>query len=244
MDYLYPIIFSIVTFLSTFLGGAFAMKFKSKIYLIMAFAAGVLMGVVCFDIFPEIFEQVKLGNASPLAIMSALIIGFLLFHVLEKTILIHHAHEDEYATHSHPHVGVLSALALAGHSFMDGASIGIGYQVSPALGLIIAIAVISHDFCDGMNTVALMISHGNSPKKARRLLILDALAPVAGLAFSFLFQFSEQFLALYLGFFAGFILYIGASDILPEAHSKQSSLKLIGLTVLGVIFIFIITRFA
>jgi len=50
-------------------------------------------------------------------------------------------------------------------------------------------------------------------------------------------------LHLIMGFFAGFLLYIGASDILPEAHSKQSSFKIIGLTLLGVIFIFIITRF-
>jgi len=45
------------------------------------------------------------------------------------------------------------------------------------------------------------------------------------------------------GFFAGFLLYIGVSDILPEAHSKNSSLKLIGLTILGVIFVFLVSRF-
>jgi len=52
-----------------------------------------------------------------------------------------------------------------------------------------------------------------------------------------------HFSVWYLGFFAGFLLYIGASDILPEAHSQRSSLKLLGLTVLGVFFIFLVTRF-
>ncbi len=244
MNYTVPVIFAVVTFFFTYLGGIFAIKFRGKIHLIMAFAAGILLGVVSFDIFPEIFDQVQKGAAAPLEIMVSLVIGFLLFHILEKTILIHHAHENEYAAHTHPKVGVASALALAGHSFMDGASIGIGFQINPALGFLVAIAVISHDFCDGMNTVTLMLAHDNSTKKAKLLLALDALAPVAGVALSFLFRFPDRFLTLYLGFFAGFLLYIGASDILPEAHSKQSSLKLIGLTILGVIFIFILTRLA
>jgi zinc transporter ZupT len=46
-----------------------------------------------------------------------------------------------------------------------------------------------------------------------------------------------------LGFFAGFLLYIGASEILPEAHEKQSSYGLMGLTILGAVVIFFITRF-
>jgi len=241
MEFLYPAIFAIITFFSTFLGGLFALKFKNKIHFIMAFTAGVLMGVVSFDVLPEIIEQLKTSSLGSIEVMAALVSGFLLFHILEKTILIHHAHESEYADHKHPNVGVFSALALAGHSFMDGASIGIGFQVSPALGFLIAVAVISHDFTDGMNTMALMLANKNSVKKSKIFLAIDAAAPVLGMASTFFFKFPENFLILYLGFFAGFLLYIGASDILPEAHSKQSSLKMVGLTVLGVIFIFIIT---
>jgi len=48
---------------------------------------------------------------------------------------------------------------------------------------------------------------------------------------------------LYLGFFAGFLLYIGAAEILPEAHSQRSSVKTILMTILGVVLIFIISRF-
>ena len=241
MEFLYPAIFATATFFSTFLGGLFALKFKDKIHFIMAFTAGVLMGVVSFDVLPEIIEQLKTSSLGSIEVMAALVSGFLLFHILEKTILIHYAHESEYAEHKHPDVGVLSALALAGHSFMDGASIGIGFQVNPALGILIAIAVISHDFTDGMNTVTLMLANKNSVKKSKIFLAIDAAAPVLGMASAFFFKFPSDFLILYLGFFAGFLLYIGASDILPEAHSKQSSLKMVGLTVLGVIFIFIVT---
>jgi ZIP family zinc transporter len=124
---------------------------------------------------------------------------------------------------------------------MDGVGIGLGFQINAAVGLLVAIAVISHDFTDGMNTVTLMLVHNNSIKKSKQFLVLDALAPVVGALSTLLFSVSSHFLILYLGFFAGFLLYIGVSDILPEAHSKESSLRLIGLTFLGVI-IFLITR--
>lgn len=238
-----PIIFSILTFISTFLGGMFAVKFKEKLHFIMAFAAGVLLGVVSFDVFPEIIEQIKIYSFEPIGIMIALVSGFLLFHILEKTILIHQGHEEDYAEHKHPDIGVFSALALAGHSFMDGVSIGLGFQINGAVGFLIALAVISHDFTDGMNTVTLMLSHKNTAKKSKIFLLIDSLAPVLGAASTLFFTVSPHFLVLYLGFFAGFLLYIGASDILPEAHAKKSSYKLIGLTVLGTLFIFVITRF-
>jgi ZIP family zinc transporter len=235
------ILFAIAAFISTYLGGLFAVKFKNKMNLIMAFAAGVLLGVVSFEIFPEIIEQVNVNNFSSTEVMIALVSGFLVFHIMEKTILIHHAHEHDYAEHKHPKVGVASALALTGHSFIDGVGIGLGFQISPAVGLLIAIAVISHSFTDGLNSMALMLTNKNTAEKSKVFLLLHSLAPILGVFSVFFFKVSPRFLVLYLGFFAGFLLYIGASDILPEAHSKHSSYKTIALTVLGVIFIFIIS---
>jgi len=66
--------------------------------------------------------------------------------------------------------------------------------------------------------------------------------PMLGAASTYLVTFPITFLVLYLGFFAGFLLYIGASDLLPEAHSQHSSFALIGLTIGGVMFVFLVTR--
>ena len=71
---------------------------------------------------------------------------------------------------------------------------------------------------------------------------IDALA-IAGRS-EFRFQkLPTVGLPYYLGFFAGFLLYIGASDILPQAHSDKSTPLTIILTVLGVVFAFVVTRF-
>src|ERR1700679_381510 len=111
-----PILLSIATFLSTSFGGLFAVKNKGRLHLVMGFTAGVLIGVVAFDIFPEIINLIKENNFNPIGAMIALVVGFMLFHIVEKLIVIHHGHEEDYADHKHPHVGVLSALALRGPS--------------------------------------------------------------------------------------------------------------------------------
>ncbi|HTL39205.1 MAG TPA: permease, partial [Methylomirabilota bacterium] len=85
--------------------------------------------------------------------------------------------------------------------------------------------------------------NNNTAEKSKIFLIIDAVAPVLGALSTLLFTVPSHFLLWYLGFFAGFLLYIGVSDILPEAHSKHSSSKLILLTILGTCLIFVITRF-
>ena len=233
---------SFVSFLSTCAGGLFALRFRDRLHLILGFTAGVLLGVVSFDLLPEVFALVREHSLDPARPMVALVVGFLLFHAVEKLALIHHAQEQSYADHHHVHIGVLSASALVGHSFMDGVGIGLGFQVSSAVGLMVATAVIAHDFADGLNTVSLMLVHKNTTRRSLAMLALDALAPIAGAASTLAFQMPPSTLVLYLGFFTGFLLYIGAADILPEAHSHRSSALTIALTCLGAAFVYVVIR--
>ncbi len=237
------LLLSFVTFLSTTAGGMFGIRNRNKLHYVMSFTAGVLLGVCFFDILPEAFSIVQKNNFSitPLTIM--IVAGFLIFHILEKSVVMHHSHEEEYADHKHPTIGLVGASGLSFHSFLDGVGIGLGFQVNPHVGLVIAIAVIAHDFSDGLNTVTIMLTHKNKTKKAYILLFIDAITPMLGVVSTFLFRIPEIVLVMYLGFFVGFLLYIGASDLLPEAHSKHSSWTMLGLTVLGSMFIFIVTRF-
>ncbi|MDE2628612.1 MAG: ZIP family metal transporter [Burkholderiales bacterium] len=241
------VLLSLATFVSTLGGGLFALRFRDRLHYLLSFTAGVLLGVVAFEVLPEVFELAQQHTLDATGAMVALVVGFLFFHSLEKFVLIHHAHEADYAAHHHPQVGVISALALVGHSLLDGVGIGLAFQVSPAVGVTVAIAVIAHDFSDGLNTVGLMLVHHNTTRRSVAMLALDALAPVAGAASTLLFRVPPDVLMLYLGFFAGFLLYIGVSDILPEAHSgarPARALRLIALTALGAAFIFAVTRWA
>jgi ZIP family zinc transporter len=218
------------------------MRHRARMRHLLGLTAGVLIGVVAFDVLPEIFRLVRAHHLGTTGPMVALVAGFLTFHVLEKLTVIHAGHEEDYAHHTHPRVGVLSALALAGHSFADGAAIGLAFQAGTGVGVTVAVAVIAHDFADGLNTVALMLVNRNSDRRALGLLALDAAAPLAGAATTLLVSAPPRLLAVYLGAFAGLLLYIGAADVLPQAHSARPSGITVALTVAGAVAMFLVAR--
>jgi zinc transporter ZupT len=234
---------ALLAFVSTFAGGLFAIRFRDYLHRILGFTAGVVLGVVAFDILPEIFSITQSTGSATEPAMIALVAGFLIFHATEKMISAHHAHEDTPEHHSNPSVGLLAALGLVGHSFLDGVGIGLAFQVNTKIGLAVTLAVIAHDFADGLNTVSLMLAHGNKLRRTMLLLLASAAAPVLGVGSTFLLKLSEAQLTIYLGLFAGFLLYLAAGSILPEAHRKNFSWLAFGLTACGVTFIYVVTRF-
>ena len=211
-----PVLLALAAVVSTALGGLFALRHRDQLHHILGFTAGVILGVVLFDVLPEIDKLSATTGLEFRTVMIALAASFLFFHGMEKWLLVHNAHEHEYAGHHHPQVGLASALALAGHSLTDGIAIGLAFQVDNGVGIAVAIAVIGHDFADGLNTVSLMLAHGNTRRRATALLALDAVTPLVGASLTLLFSVPDRGLLVYLGVFAGFLLYIGASDILPR----------------------------
>ena len=219
------VMLALTTVLSTALGGLVALRSRDRLHLVLGFAAGVMLGLVAFDLLPELFELTDARVAGVPAVMVAFAAGFLVLHFVERSVAMHGAHEGEYGTHHHhnPDVGLASALALAVHSFLDGVGIGLAFQVDEGVGLAVALAVIAHDFADGLNTVTIMRTHGNSRRRTLGMLGIDAIAPVAGALTTLFFSVGDTVLAIYLGAFAGFLLYLATADILPEAHSRHPS---------------------
>ncbi len=238
--YLYALL-GFASFAITIVGGFFAYKFKHKLNLIMGLTAGIILGVVAFELFPEISELSQESGLDFSFPMIAFVLGFLIFHIIEKLVLIHSSNEDTYTEHTHPHLGIFSSLLFILHSFFDGLSIGFGFLVSFQTGLIITVAVLGHKFADGLNTVIMMITNKNSRKEIITYLIAVALAPVIGIFMGSFFKISDSILAIYLGYFAGSFLYIGSSEILPEAHRKGSSYSTILMTIIGVVFVYLLT---
>src|SRR3954451_13091322 len=175
-----PVLVALGAVISTTLGGLLALRHRDQLHLILGFTAGVILGLVLFDLLPEIDELSAKTGLDFRTVIIALAASFLFFHGMEKWLLIHNAHEHEYAGHHHPQVGLASALALAGHSLTDGIAIGLAFQVDSSVGIAVAIAVVGHDFADGLNTVSLMLAHGNTRRRATALLALDAVTPLVG----------------------------------------------------------------
>jgi zinc transporter, ZIP family len=237
-----PVLLALTAVLSTALGGFVALRSRDRLHLVLGFAAGVMLGLVAFDLLPELFELSDTMFLGVPTVMVAFAAGFLLLHVVERSVAMHGAHEGEYGAHSHhdPQVGLASATALVAHSFLDGVGIGLAFQVDDTVGYAVALAVIAHDFADGLNTVTVMRTHGNSHRRQVVMLVMDSLAPVLGALSTLFFSVGNEILALYLGGFAGFLLYLATADILPEAHARHPSRLTLVSTLGGVCLMWIV----
>jgi zinc transporter, ZIP family len=235
------ILFSLVAMMSTSIGGLVAIRMRDRLHLVLGAAAGVLLGVAAFDLLPEALAETPRQVFGVPAPLLAAIAGFFCVHVLERAVAIHRGHESGHGRAGHTHgdehdlrsVGVLAGSGLVLHSFLDGLGLGIAFQAGAGVGLAVAIAVVAHDFADGFNTVTITSLYGNARRRALTLLAADALAPVAGAVVGSLIDVPPSAEGWYLGYFAGFLLYLATSDILPEAHAHHPSRMTLVATVLG-----------
>lgn len=229
---------AIGTFCATMLGGFFALRLRDRLHLILGFSAGAVVAVVFFDLLPEAIELAE-GFYDASTVLFAAALGFVLYLVADRLFLVH-THEGE-RVHTR---GMAQAATLSLHSLLDGMGIGLAFQVSPAVGLVVAAAVLAHDFSDGINTVNFISKSGGSRGAALNWLLVDALAPVFGIIVTMFFVLSAPQLALVLGLFAGFFLYIGASDLIPESHHAHPAFLTTATTVLGVVVLYLVITFA
>jgi ZIP family zinc transporter len=216
-----------LTTVSTALGGAVAIRVRRELGTLIALTGGVVVAVALFDVLPEAIDAV--GNARHVTWLVGA--GFLGFFLAERALVLHHRDDAEHAR-AHQHIGVLGASGLSVHSFVDGLGIGLAFHLSTGTGLLVFVAVVSHDFADGMNTVSFILRQGGGVRSAVRWLTLDALAPLAGAIVGSTISISGHRLGDLLAVYAGFFLFMGATDLLPEAHEHPSRLRVL-LTVVG-----------
>jgi zinc transporter ZupT len=214
------IVIAAAAFVSTFLGGLLALKLHDKLHLILGFSAGAVIGVAFFDLLPE---AINFGEKfhSPAVILSFTALGFLSYLVLDRVLLFH----GDAAPR-----GRFAAGVLCIHSLLDGVAIGLAFQASREVGIVVAIAVLTHDFSDGINMV--LKNQGRS-SQALRWLLVDALAPVLGIVSTYFFTLPGEGFGAALALFAGFFLYIGASDLIPESYHAHPKFLTTAMTLGG-----------
>jgi zinc transporter ZupT len=210
-------------FISTFAGGLLALKLHDKLHLILGFSAGAVIGVAFFDLLPE---AINFGQKfhGPSAILSGSALGFLSYLVLDRILSFH----GDAAPR-----GPFAASVLCMHSLLDGVAIGLAFQASHEVGIVVAIAVLTHDFSDGINTMNIVLKSGGDRMLALSWLAADALAPVLGVVSTFFFTLRGEWFGTVLAVFAGFFLYIGASDLIPESYHAHPKFLTTAMTLAG-----------
>ncbi|MBI5004527.1 ZIP family metal transporter [Candidatus Kaiserbacteria bacterium] len=234
------ILITVATFFSTLIGGLFALRLRDQLHMILGFSAGAVIGVAFFDLLPEALELAG-DTYTAGTILAITVIGFATYLVLDRMVLLH-GHGAHHEGHSHR--GVAGAGSLSFHSFLDGMGIGLAFQVSVGVGAVVAAAVLAHDFSDGINTVNMVLKNGGKKNEAFRWLLIDSIAPTLGLLSTFLFAVPARELGLLLALFAGFFLYIGASDLIPESYHVHPKRWTTITTVAGMIVLYAVIKLA
>jgi zinc transporter ZupT len=251
---------AILPFFSTLAGGFAALRLRHRLHAFMALAAGVVVATAVADLLPEAFALA--GPEGVLGIGVAAVVGFVGFSLVEAFLhqsSFEHAgevHDDAGAGDAHHEpaatepaigrpsrlLGILPPISLIIHSTLDGLAIGLAFQAGASIGVIVLVAVLAHDFADGMNVVTLALDAARGERLAIALLVIDAIAPVAGAAFSTLVAISPGTLGLLLATFAGVFIAVGAGHLLPESQHRnpRSGPALVGLSGVGAAVVLVV----
>jgi len=228
---------------SALLGGMLALRVTRWVGYVIAVGAGIRIGAAFFDLLPE---AVRLLYPNLELAMLAAAFGFLAFYVIEKMTLLHVGHETaaelDHEDAAHHHVGLVGAAGMSIHSILDGVALGAALQAGPDIAFVIAIVVILHRFSDGIGIVSLLLANRVRRQAAYRWVGLSAAAPVLGIVVTAYVTIPDAVLGVMLATFAGFFLYIGAAELLPEAHRSDRSRLVILATLAGAVGIVVLSR--
>jgi len=202
--------------------GIFTLVLKQKLldkilFCLIGFSAGAMIGSAFLHILPEVLEKTKAEVT-----FSWVILGIILFFLLERYFYWRHCHEGVCSVHTFTY---LNLIGDGLHNFLDGMVIATSFVVSLKLGVVTTLAVILHEIPQELGDFGVLIYGGFSRQKALFYNFISALAAILGAIMGYFISdtaigFSNSILPLTAG---GFI-YIASSDLIPQLH-KESNLR-------------------
>ena len=246
--------------------GALLQKDSNKmVSLLLSFAGGVMLSVVCFDLVVEAVET----NTGVLIVAFAIALGvavtFLLNYLIDRKTnpevphinashpktaddldeLIHSDHLKQHAAKKDSKMGLfvagmVMACAIALHNVPEGMTIGASYASDNgaigAAALTLAILIGLHNIPEGMAVSVPLISGGMSKWKAVLITAATGIPTILGALLGFLLgEIGPVGLTLSLGFASGAMLYVVFGEILPQSILMYNSKLPAFSTIVGIL---------
>ena len=189
---------------------------------IIPLAIGLFLGVVFFELIPETLEAGGELGSIPI------VVGFIAFYLLSHLLHTFHHHHDHDSHDGCEDKAGASMLLLgdAVHNFADGVVIASAFIVNPAVGIATTIGIALHEIPQEIAEYGVLLKAGYSKGRAAFLNLASASSIVAGALVTILFVASlKNYLWVLTGLAAGNLLYIAASDLLPDAHAESRKNK-------------------
>jgi len=224
---------------------------------LVSFAIGSLLGATFLGLIPHALDHQYAVDAHDIGL--TLLIGLLMFFILEKTVLWRHCHHDHCdahlptedhdhheKNHEHGQQKATVALVLVGdtiHNFVDGVLITAAFMTDIHLGIVTAIAIAAHEIPQELGDFVILLNNGFSRSKALYYNILSSLGTVFGAVLAYFLLAELQHLLPYvLGIAAASFIYVAVADLIPGLHKRVKPIETVqqvSLITLGVLVIFI-----
>lgn len=221
-------------------------KTKRITHFLISFAAGTLLGAGFLSILPEAIEHATEHGAELKPIFFAVIIGFLVFFIFEKTLVWYHCHDNNgYCELHRSQSAPLILFGDAIHNFIDGIVIGLAFLVDSSLGIVTTIAVAVHEIPQEIGDFSILLHSNYSKGRALLFNFLVATTTIFGAVFAYFVAgliALDTLIPLALGFVAGGFIYIAGVDLIPEIHKDSRlghSIAAIALFLFGIFIIYL-----
>jgi len=236
MILVWVIVFSVLGSIGAIAGAALLLTIPSVVRnrlvsLLISYATGTLLGAAFLGMIPAGLEQ-----APAREVLTAVLVGIVVFFILEKLVLWRHCHDSDCEVH-----GQAAPLILIGdgfHNFVDGVVIAAAFLISVPLGVATAIAVIAHEIPQEIGDFAILLESGYSRTKALLLNTLSAITTLPGALLAYFWLAEAKSLVPYvLALSAASFIYIAVADLVPNLHRKarlSDSVTQIALLLLGI----------
>jgi len=183
---------------------------------LVSYAVGAMLGAAMLKILPEAVQQV-----TPARLFATLLVGVMLFFILEKLVLWRHCHTHDCEVHDGSVVGVIVGDSF--HNFVDGAVIATAVMTSVPLGISTAIAVAAHEIPQELGDFAILLHAGYSRSRALLLNVLSGLSSAVGALVAFVaFDFVPTLRPYCLALAAASFLYVAMADLIPGLHRGRT----------------------
>lgn len=250
-------------------GGLFKKKTNKLTSLLLSFAGGIMLSIVCFDLLTSSIEN---SNIFIAVIVTAFSVGvvYLLNLFIDNYSKKRSTHIDECHPKTHDdldelihseglvearkaenvkksllNAGILMVFVIALHNFPEGLSIGSSYAHSEKTGIILAVIIAIHNIPEGMAISVPLICGGMKRYKAIITTAICGLPTTIGAICGYLLGgISDLGLGISLALASGAMIYVVLGEIFPQSilmyRSKAPAFTAIGGILIGVLLIYVI----
>jgi zinc and cadmium transporter len=154
-------------------------------------------------------------------VLETVLLGVILFFLLEKLLIWHHCHD----THRKDH-GVSGVMILIGdaiHNFTDGVVVGASFLSSFSIGIAASLSILAHEIPQEVGDFAILLHSGYPRRKALFLNTASSLTTLPGAVLAYyMLPLISNASPYAMALSAASFLYISLVDLTPELHREKA----------------------